>query len=199
MFHELRVHQIELEVQNAMLSVPEPSVYLEITTVFQPCGYVGGDLYFMDWRYDGSLLRGFLVDATGHGLGTALHTASLHVLLREVNERDLPLDDAMRWLNRRAGQYFDEGTFAGALGFELDLQVRQLRWVCAGIPKTWVATQALKGVVECPGMCLGIREDEMFDMHTMPVDVGDSFYFMTDGLTDLLEGCLLYTSDAADE
>ena len=101
--------------------MPEPSDFLEISTVYQPFGYVGGDLYFMDWRYGGNLLRGFLVDATGQGLSTALHTASLHVLLREVNGRDLPLADAIRWLNRRAGEYFDEGSFAGALGFELDL------------------------------------------------------------------------------
>ncbi len=179
--------QLAAKVQNALLSSPRASEYLEITTLFHPFGYVGGDLYFLDWRYEGSLLRGFLVDATGHGLGTALHTASLHVLLREVNELDLPLFDAMRWLNRRAGQYFDEGTFAGALGFEFDLQTRQLRWVCAGIPGIWVATQAQQGIVQCPGMCLGIMEDETFDTHSIQIETGDSFYFMTDGLSDLLE------------
>ena len=178
--------RLATRVQNTLLSVPKPSEYLKIDTIYQPVGYVGGDLFFLDWRYDGSLLRGFLVDATGHGLGTALHTASLHVLLREVNERDLPLSDAMRWLNHRAGEYFDEGTFAGALGFEFDLQTRQLRWTCAGIPKTWISTQTQQGPVDCPGMCLGILDDETFDTHTLPIAVGDSFYFMTDGLAELL-------------
>lgn len=180
--------QLATRVQLALLSAAEPSDYLEISTIFQPLGYVGGDLYFLDWRYDGSLLRGFLIDATGHGLGTALHTASLHALLREVNERDLPLSDTMRWLNIRAAQYFDEGTFAGALGFELDLQTRQLRWTCAGISTMWVSTKAQQGAIQCPGMSLGIRKDETFETHTLPVDVGDSLYFMTDGLADLLEG-----------
>ena len=178
--------QLATRVQGALLSKPEPSDYLEIATIYRPIGYVGGDLYFLDWRYDGNLLRGFLVDAPGHGLGTALHTASLHVLLREVNERDLPLADAIRWLNRRAVEYFDEGTFAGALAFELDLQTRQLRWTCAGIPKTWVSTKTHQGTVECPGMCLGINEEETFETHTMAIDVDDSFYFMTDGLSDLI-------------
>ena len=182
--------QLATRVQNALLSVIEPSDYLDIATIYQPLGYVGGDLYFLDWRYDGSLLRGFLVDATGHGLGTALHTASLHVLLREINERDLPLADAMRWLNRRTWQYFDEGTFASALGFEIDLQTRQLRWVCAGIPKMWLCTKMQKGLVVCPGMPLGIQPDEMFDLHTISIDVGDSFYFMTDGVADMLEGSI---------
>ena len=179
--------QMAARVQRALLSLPEPSEYLQIDAVYQPFGYVGGDLYFMDWRYDGTLLRGFLVDATGHGLGTALHTASLHVLLREVNERDLPLSDAMRWLNRRAGEYFEKGTFAGALCFELDLQIRELRWVCGGIPKIWVATKSQQGPVECFGMCLGLSADKLFEVHAMPVDVGDSLYFMTAGLAGLLE------------
>ena len=175
-------------VQTALLPKIAPSEYLGIDTIYRPCGYVGGDLYFMDWRYGASLLRGFLVDATGHGLGTALHSASLHALLREVNERDLSLADTMRWLNARTGQYFDEGTFAGALGFEVDLQTRELRLVCAGIPKTWVAAKSWQGVLACPGMCLGIREGETFDTHTLPIDIGDAFYFMTDGLSDLLGG-----------
>jgi len=182
----VRDAQLAMRVQMTLLSKPAPSDYFETTTIYEPFGYVGGDLYFLDWRYDNSLLRGFLVDATGRGLGTALHTASLHVLLREVNERDLPLADAMNWLNRRAGQYFDEGTFAGALGFEIDLQTRQLRWTCAGIPNIWVATQTQQGIVQCPGMSLGILENETFDTHTMSIVVGDCFYFMTDGLSDPL-------------
>ena len=180
--------QLAARVQNALLPLPAASEYLDVTTLCQPFGYVGGDLYFLDWRYDGNLLRGFLVDLTGHGLSTALHTASLHVLLREVNERDLPLSDAMRWLNLRAGDYFDEATFAATLGFEVDLETRQLRWVCAGIPDLWLATKSQQGVVACPGMCLGISESETFETHTLPIEVGDCLYFMTDGLTDQLAG-----------
>ena len=42
---------------------------------------------------------------------------------------------AMRWINQRAGEYFDEATFAGAIGFELDFETQQLRWSCAGLPE----------------------------------------------------------------
>jgi len=182
----LRDAKLATRVQRAMLPTPSPSDYLEIATVFKPFAYVGGDLYFLDWRYGGKLLRGFLVDSTGHGLGTALHTAALHVLLREVNERDLPISDAMRWLNKRAGQYFDDGTFTGALCFEFDLQTRELRWVCAGIHQIWMYTKMGPVTLKYPGMLLGICEDERFETHMVSVDIGDAFYFMTDGLTDLI-------------
>lgn len=178
--------QMATRVQKALLSSPEPSEHLDITFLYKPYAYVGGDLYFTDWRHRGQVFRGFLADATGHGLGTALHTASMHVLLREVNGLDLPLSEAMRWLNRRTLEYFGEGIFAGALGFELDLSTRELRWSCAGIPRFWMMSAAQQGAVDCPGMCLGIMEAETFELHTIPIGVEDAFYFMTDGLADLL-------------
>lgn len=179
--------RLAARVQNTLLTLPAASEYLDVTSLCQPYGYVGGDLYYLDWRYDGKLLRGFLVDVTGHGLSTALHTASLHVLLREVNKPDLPLSKAISWLNRRAGEYFDEATFAATIGFEIDLELRQLRWVCAGIPNLWMATKTQQGPVACPGMCLGINESETFETHTLTIEVGDCFYFLTDGLSYLLE------------
>ena len=182
----LRESALATRVQDALLCLPTPSEFIECKTIYAPFGYVGGDLYFLDWRYDGMLLRGFLIDVAGHGLATALHTASLHVLLREVNELDLPLAGAMRWINQRAGEYFDEATFAGAIGFELDLQTRQLRWSSAGLPELWLATRQHTGVLRKPGMFLGIQAEETFDTHEIPLAVGDTFYFLTDGLTDLL-------------
>ena len=179
--------EVAARVQRALLSKPEASEYLEFAEIYKPSGYIGGDLYFVDWRYHGNVLRGFLIDAMGHGMATALHTSSLHALLREINEQDLPLPSAMRWLNKKAADYFDEATFAGALGFEVDLQTRTLRWTCAGIPAFLVATKAAMGKLECPGMCLGIDAEEAYEMHSMPIDVGDSFYFMTDGMLRLLQ------------
>ena len=176
--------QMATRVQLEMLSSPQSSEYIGVQTVYQPYSYVGGDLFFMDWRYEGQVLRGYLVDTAGHGLATALHTSAIHVLLREVNELDLPLSEQMRWLNRRSSQYFKEEAFAGAIAFEIDLQTRELRWVCAGIPGFWMSTQERQGIVEKPGMYLGMLEEENFEMHVMPISAGDAFYFMTDGLTD---------------
>ena len=178
--------QLATRVQKALLTKIQPKSCLDVHTIYKPFSYVGGDLYFMDWRYHGQVLRGFIADATGHGLGTALNTASMHVLLREVNEMDLPLSEQMRWLNRRVGQYFDEGTFTGAVAFEIDFQIRQLRWVCAGIPEIWLSTRQHRGVLAKPGMFLGVSSVETFDMHVLPLSDGDACYFLTDGLAELL-------------
>ena len=178
--------QMATRVQNAMLAAPDSSQHVEIGLVYQPQSYVGGDLYFLDWRYNSKVLRGFLVDTSGHGLSTALHTSAMHVLLREVNEMDLPISEQLRWLNQKAHEYFDEGTFAGALIFELDLQTKTLRWAHAGIPEIWVSTHALRGRVRRAGMFLGMKLDEHFEMHELPIAQADAFYFLTDGLSDMI-------------
>ena len=188
--------QSAVRVQQALLQGLDLSEHIAVRTIYRPYYYIGGDLYYFGPRSD-RLLRGFLIDISGHGLSTALHTVLLHVLLREVNEKNLPLPDTMRWLNQRAGEFFDELTFAGAIAFEIDLELRMFRWVCAGIPKVWVATTERQGVIDCPGMFLGIHREETFELHTIAIDAGDSIYLMTDGISDLLErkadveaGCL---------
>ena len=174
-------------VQSALLSKPEPSEYLNVAAIYKPIGYIGGDLYFLDWRYDGNLLRGFLIDSASQGIATALHTTSLHVLLREVNGQDIPLPAAMRWINNRVAEYFDETKFTIAMGFEFDLQTRVLRWTCSGIPAFWLATQSAQGIAECPCVHLKTGATENYEMSSMPIAVGDAFYFVTNGMNRLLQ------------
>ena len=182
----IREAQVASRVQAALLQEIEPSPWLDVVTVYRPQGFVGGDLYFLDWRYNGQMLRGFLLDTSGHGLGTALHTSAIHLLLREINELNLPLADQMTWLNQRAHHYFDEASFAAAIGFEIDLTMRRLRWVCAGIPEIRVATRDVRGIIARSGLYLGINLEETFDVHQLTIGEGDTFYFLTDGLTDRL-------------
>ena len=47
----------------------------------------------------------------------------------------------------------------------------------------------MKGCIARPGLFLGMRKDENFETHSMPISVGDCLYFMTDGLTDRIGRC----------
>ena len=175
-------------IQEALLSPLQSSEHLEMMAMYQPHLYVGGDLYFIDWRFEKKVLRGFLIDAMGHGLGTALHAAALHVILREINEMDLSLTAQMRLLNQRAVRHFAEDTLAAAIAFEVDLENHELRWVAAGVSDFWAATQASTGMMSSPGSYLGIHTDETFELHILPLVAGDMVYFCTDGMGDLLRG-----------
>ena len=182
----LRDAAMAQRIQEALLPPLRSNEYVDLASVFRAYMYVGGDLYFTDWRADGRVLRGFLVDTMGHGLGTALHGAALHVMLRDINETDLPLVEQVRLLNRRVAKHFDEGTFAAAIAFELDFEGRTFQWVCAGIPDLWAATSTMHGKISSPGMFLGIRAEEHFQVNVLHLQEGDCLYLCTDGMTDLL-------------
>ena len=161
--------------------LPE-SPFVTLRTLYYPSNIVSGDSYHLEWRNQGTLLRGFLLDVSGHGLSTALQTASITVLLRESYIAQWPLPRQLKWVNERAAKYFTEGAYAAILGFELDFSLRELRYVGAGITQF----HANGREIAIPGMFVGLWEDAEFMEGKIAVSDGDSFCFLTDGFTDVL-------------
>ncbi|MBP8036791.1 MAG: PAS domain-containing protein [Negativicutes bacterium] len=173
---------IARRIQRAQLSSLPPSSYVGVTTAFESLTEISGDLYHLVWLNDGQLLRGYLVDVPGHGLTTALYTSTLKVLLHEVAEKDASLAEQMSWLNQQVCRHFETDAFAAVIAFEVDLQIRQLRYVGAGVTRFWADMSARQGVVEVPGLYLGIYEGQQYLLQSLPLAVGDRVCFATDGL-----------------
>ena len=173
------------QVQRTLLPAIPRSVRFKISTLFKPQGFVSGDVYFLEWLEKEQVLRGFLVDITGHGLATALQTAAVNVLLHQL--ADLPqyvsLSERLSWMNRRIPQYIDESCFAAAICFELDFELSQLRYASAGI--NYFLHNRERVVVA--GMYLGIRDDESYELHSRSIRQGDTVCFMTDGISDIFD------------
>ena len=167
-------------VQRELLPQMTSSSSVTIRTLYYPAQFVSGDTFHLEWRNDGKILRGFLVDVSGHGLAVAIQTSAVKVLLREASLSHLPLLGQMRWINFRVAKYFDDGSYAAMLAFELDLADRELRYVGAGITNFYANGKK----VATPGMFVGLWEQAEFGIGSMTVAPGDSFYFLTDGFTD---------------
>ena len=169
-------------VQRELLPVLTDSPQVRIRTFYHPVNFVSGDSFLLEWQNDGAMLRGFLIDVSGHGLATAIQTAAINVLLREAASSKLPLLDQLQQVNSHAAKYFTDGAYAAIIGFELDLSRQELRYVGAGI--TQFLVNGLK--IETPGMFVGLWDDAEFEQGVIPVSTGDSFCFLTDGFTDCL-------------
>lgn len=169
-------------VQRELLTELPDSLFVDIRTLYYPVNFVSGDSYHLEWRNEGRLLRGFLIDVSGHGLATAIQTSSLNVLLHEIKSVKTPMLSQLRTVNARAARYFADGSYAAILGFELDLALQELRYVGAGITQFFINGRK----VETPGMFVGLWEDAEFISGTLPVAAGDCLYFLTDGFTDAL-------------
>ena len=173
---------IARQIQQAQLRSPQDSEYVAFKSEIYPSGDISGDLYHLEWRNDGQLLRGYLVDVAGNGLATALYTSTITVLMHEVAELDASLPEQVQWLNRQISSRFASGAFAAAIAFELDLQMRELRYVGAGITRFWVQTANMAGKIQAPGLYLGIDPNQEYMLQTLPISAGDQICFATDGL-----------------
>ena len=169
-------------VQRELLPELPASPRVALRSLYYPWHAVSGDSYQMEWRNDGILLRGFLIDVSGHGLATALQSASISVLLREAAGASTSLLEEVRRVNAQAAKYFAEGSYATLLGFELDLTLQELRYVGAGISKFFINGREIL----TPGMFVGVWEDAEFESGVISVAAGDCFHFLTDGFTDAL-------------
>ena len=175
----LRDAEIARQLQEALLAPLPDTPCVEMASIYQPGLYVGGDLYYLDWRHEGKLLRGFLFTAMGQGMSQALYAAAVHVMLRQISDSDLPLAEQVRVLNRRVRQYFGLGMVPRGIAFELDLETRQLRWVSAGINKFWLAGGVNAGLVDHADFSAKNYPEDVLATQALPITPGDAFYFCT--------------------
>jgi PAS domain S-box-containing protein len=169
-------------VQRELLPKLPEDQRVSLQALYYPSNYINGDSYFVDWTEDKTVLRGLLIDVSGHGLATAIQTASINVLLREATTNKVELAELIRQINARAAKYFTDGAFAAMIGFSLDLSRRELQYVGAGITQFIFNGKR----IEVPGMFVGLWEEAEFSVGSIPVKEGDSCYFLTDGFTDAL-------------
>ena len=172
------------QVQRALLPAVPTAAFFCIETLFSPKGFASGDVYHLEWKETENILRGFLVDISGHGLAAALQTAAVNVLLHEVMDSPLAMSvsEQLAWLNQRIPAYLDEGSFAAAIAFELDFSAGEIRYAAAGITEFLLNDKRILA----PGLYLGIYENEFYEMQKISFTPGDTVCFMTDGITDIL-------------
>lgn len=161
---------------------------LTVRTIYAPYRWVSGDFFGFSWFVKRRLLRGYLLDVTGHGVATALQTAATSVILNRALIESPTLDVAlMEKLNPQMMQYFTEGTFAAVLLFEFDLMNAELRVTGGGIHHFY-SMGSTSGWQTLPGSYAGLLPEPFFGHTVQPIVAGDSFSFMTDGISERLHG-----------
>ncbi len=175
------------KVQRMMLPPDYQDEKLTIKTIYKPVHIVSGDSYGYRWSRDSSKLYGYVIDVTGHGMATALHTSAISNLLNELldAEQDLTTEMLTR-LNERLLLYFQDDSFLAIIVFTVDFQQKLLSCVSGGINYLLMDTGNQPQMVAIPGSYLGICHTAEFDSITVPIRRGDSFYFISDGLYDII-------------
>ncbi|MDU2066446.1 MAG: PAS domain S-box protein [Sporomusaceae bacterium] len=181
-------HQVDMagRVQKSLLPVDYEKNQVTICSIFEPATLISGDFYGYRWFHNGTVLHGYLIDVTGHGVASALYTAAISSLLNEIMDKaEAWTTESITRLNRYLNQYFPDHSFAAMIAFTLNLSTRELTCISCGINYLLADTAEKKGLIAVPGLFLGAAENPYFETTTFSIQSGDTFYFMTDGIYDV--------------
>ena len=182
------------KIQRQFLPPNLNNQWVEMRGIYQPFGHISGDLYGYVWLENRCILFGYIIDVMGHGLATALQAATLRVLFQEVATIDLPLNGKLEWLNGKTAPYFVDDSFAATICFEMDFRNHVLTYAAGGINHFLAKSGGVKKEITVPGMFLGISKNAQYEQYSLSFESGDSFYFLTDGLFDMVNNsCMMIT------
>jgi sigma-B regulation protein RsbU (phosphoserine phosphatase) len=168
--------------------LPPPLVGEEILEWhFEPSAHLGGDgLGYR--RIDDDRLALYMLDVTGHGLGSALLavTALEFLRSREVRDTDFGRPAAvLARLNRTFQMKDHAGKFLSAWYGVFSLANRTITYANAGHPSPLVLTRDGLARVAAGGPVLGVLPEIVLEEKTLAFPPEAELYLFTDGLYEL--------------
>jgi serine phosphatase RsbU (regulator of sigma subunit) len=172
---------------------------LAVTALCVPAREVGGDYY--DFFPLGDDRLGVLIaDVSGKGTSAALYMAELKGLMLSLSEIYHSPKQLLVEANRIISANLDNRSFITVIYAVVDLAARRLTYARAGHTPLIYLPAATDGrreaqVLTPSGLVLGLRLDgietrfeALLEESGVPLAVGDTFVFFTDGITEAMNG-----------
>jgi sigma-B regulation protein RsbU (phosphoserine phosphatase) len=169
-------------IQRGLLPKPELGLSgWEVRFHYQPAGMVSGDYCDLFETHGG--LHFMLGDVSGKGVAASMLMSHLHATFRSLAEASLPLDQMVEHANR----IFCESTLAGQYATLIAGRAAPngaVEIVNAGhLPMLHLHDRG-SASKESTGVPLGMFCNTSFRLHQLSLDVGESLFLYTDGLTE---------------
>jgi len=177
--------QLARQIQQTFIpeSLPEFEDW-ELAARWKTARQVGGDFYDV-FDLPNNKLGLFIADVADKGVPAALFMALTRTLVRAaVIETESPAEALYR-VNELLVPDTKQGMFVTAVYAVLDMNNNTLTYVNAGHnPPLWVKPDSTVERLTRTGVALGAAENINYVQRTIPIGVGDSLLFYTDGLTE---------------
>jgi len=189
-YHQLhRELVLATELQKSFLPQRVP-VYqgVEIEVLYKPSSFIGGDFYdFLP--IDSQRLGLFICDVKGHGVASAMITATIKFQLHDLQPFYQAPERLLAQLNRNLEQFFSNTAndyFVTAFYGVLDLEQGIFCYsnaghsdpcLCRSQEIVWLRTQQ--------GLPLGVLPDSLYERRQIAVASGESLLLYTDGIFEL--------------
>lgn len=146
---------------------------------------LGGDLWRID-PIDDTMFSVWMIDFTGHGVGSALNTFRFHTLLSDMALSHLSPEAAIAAVNRRLTDLLPRGQFATALYARIDTKQRRVEYTSAGAPEPFKGRwgEHEVEVLESKGLPLGISKSATYRTWSMDLMEGAYLFLASDALVE---------------
>jgi sigma-B regulation protein RsbU (phosphoserine phosphatase) len=197
------------DAQQAILVRPENCPEASFGVFYEPLEGAGGDFYDVV-VLDADVFGYFVADVSGHGASAAFLTSAIKALLRQYSGPLFSPEDTMRGIDTVMRQMLGEEQYLTACYANLNRRSGRLSVVSAGHPPVIVVSPGGQArTLEMDSDPLGIFSSLVIKRKEVQVSPGDRFYLYTDGLiestpgagrgeglTRLVEACVLHRTDA---
>lgn len=180
---------IATELQKSFLprTVPEYDG-LQIEVLYKPSSFIGGDFYdFL--QIDGQHLGVLICDVKGHGVASAMITATIKFQLYDLKRQYLYPELLLEQLNNRLEQFFSSTAndyFVTAFYGVLDLEHCTFRYSNAGHSNPCLCRQEEIVLLENEqGLPLGILSGTVYDRQEITLRPGEELFLYTDGIFEI--------------
>jgi len=158
----------------------------DISGRLEPLEMTAGDYYDFIPLESGKL--GIVVaDVSGHGVGPAILMSSVRSLTRALMAGQIPIDEALGFLNNQLERDTDEGIFVSYFLGIIDFETRQLTYGNAGhCPPILLRNRSSECIeLKRTGMALGVMADTHFGTpESIGLEEGDLLALFTDGIEE---------------
>jgi len=172
-------------IQRSLLPqvLPRTEAY-EMHALLRPTYQIGGDLYDVLQRPDGSIVFA-LGDVCGKGMGAALLMTNFMAMLRLLWDEDLGMDEMMARLHRQVYSPAHPGRFLTLFLARLDPASHRLAYVNAGHNPPLVLRPGAEAVeLPATGMPVGLMPVSLYGSEEIQLDPGSLLCVYSDGITE---------------
>lgn len=187
-FQELssaRQMQYDLLPTPSQLRHYEASHRLAVDSLFRPASEIGGDLWGLIDTPSGKL-GCYVVDFTGHGVGSAINSFRLHTLLYSVRHHSDKPADFLQHLNHALCEILPRGQFATCFYACFSASQEHFHYAAAGSPPPLLHQYTHTSItpLDTAGIPLGISPDACYDSHQVPFAAADRLLICSDAIHD---------------
>src|SRR5216683_7649155 len=182
----LRDVELAAQVQRLFLPSGKPAIPgLEIAGMMHPARVVGGDYY--DYiPLDGHTLQAVVADVAGKGVPAALLMSATAAAMRFGASHDRNMLEQVQRLNTGILLASDDERYVTLLTAEIDTHRRMIRYVNCGHNPALLFRASTGTLTRLNSSCppLGLSAEEICELASADLMVGDVVVFYTDGVTE---------------